>query len=361
LKNDERGKIMIAEPLTREDIISVIEGKGRASRIPNLVQLWVHPTSFGDRQPAVEKLLETYPTDVQRMRFNIPDVFDAPADDPSYRWVNFDDPHAGEQRGIDEVIAIEDMEKQLAGVLADFPDPEYPGLFSDNPAADGRYRLGNWFYFMFERFWSLRGMTNGMMDFYIYPDEVHELFEKMTVFYCRIIERAVEECQIDGIFTSDDLGTQASTFFSPEIFDTFFAPYYKRVIDTCHRLGIHFWLHTCGNIEKFIPRFIELGIDVLHPIQKYTMEEKIIADSFGKDICIFAGFDVQQIIPWGTPEEVRKEVHFMMDTYYRPEGHLMLTAGNGVNEDCSLESLEALLDETFKYGKEICGSVDETV
>jgi len=340
-------------PLLREDIVRVIEGHGAAVRVPNLVQLWVNPTTFGDRQPEVEGLLEKYPQDVQRFRFKFPLVFDAPADDPEYRWVNFDNPRAGEVHGLDEIVAIAEWDTQLEGVLANFPDPEYAGIFPENPPPDGRYRLGQGFVFLFERFWTLRGMTNALIDFYEYPDEVHRLFDKITTFYCRVLERAKAECAIDGFFTSDDLGTQASTFFSPNIFDEFIAPYYKRVIDKCHELGIHFWLHTCGNVETFIPQYIELGVDVLHPIQKYTMDEKNIARKFGDQICIWAGFDVQQIIPWGTPEEVRQEVRFMIDTYYRPDGRLMLTAGNGINQDCPLESLEALLDEVTFYGATI--------
>ena len=96
-----------------------------------------------------------------------------------------------------------------------------------------------------------------------------------------------------------------------------------------------------------------MGLNVIHPIQKYTMDEKVIAEKYGSDICIWAGFDVQQVIPWGTPAEVRDEVRFMMDTYYRPEGKFMLTAGNGINQDCPLESLQALYYEAFKYGTDI--------
>lgn len=108
-----------------------------------------------------------------------------------------------------------------------------------------------------------------------------------------MFERAKTELNLDGVFAFDDLGTQASTFFSPDLFDEFFAPYDKRVIDKAHFLGMHFWLHSCGNIEKLIPKLIDVGVDVLHPIQKYTMQKKKIAEQFGADICIWAGFDVQ--------------------------------------------------------------------
>ena len=62
------------------------------------------------------------------------------------------------------------------------------------------------------------------------------------------------------------------------------------------------------------------------------------------------GFDVQQTIPWGTPEDVRREVRHLIDTYARPEGRFMLTAGNAVKGDCPTESLAALFDESFRYG-----------
>lgn len=341
---------MTDKPLSRDEICSVIEGRGAASRIPNLVHLWVHPQNFGADEAEVHAILERYPLDVQRLRFRMPDLYSAPSDAPEYRWVNYDAPIASVEQGLDERVVIQDW-NQLDSILANFPDWRYAGLFPDNPVPDGRYRVGMWFFCLFERMWSLRGMTNALMDFYTDPEQVHRLFDALTTFYCGVIRRAKAECNIDGIFTSDDLGTQKSTFFSPELFDEFFAPYYKRMIDAAHEVDVHFWLHTCGNVVSLIPRFINLGLDVIHPIQKYTMSEKEIADKYGKDICIWAGFDVQQIIPWGTLEQVRAEVRFMIDTYYRPEGRFMLTAGNGVNQDCPLASLEALMNEIMTYGQ----------
>lgn len=341
---------MLFQPLKKEDIISVIEGNGAASRIPTFIHFWTHPSDFElQKQPEVLNILNNYPQDVQSITFNIPKIYDAPCDDPNYRWVNFDNHNIDENKGLDENIAISDW-SQLDDILKDFPDPNYKQLFNINPEPDGRYRLGTWWYCLFERHWSLRGMTNALMDFYLEPDNVHRLYRALTDFYLVVLERAKIELNIDGLFVSDDLGTQTGPFFSLEIFNEFFKPYYKELIDKAHSLGMHFWLHTCGNIENMLPEFIEIGLDVIHPIQKYTMDEQKIAQKYGNDICIWAGFDVQQIIPWGTPEEVRKEVRFMIDTYYRPEGRLMLTAGNGINGDCPIESLQALFDESFKYG-----------
>ena len=197
-------------------------------------------------------------------------------------------------------------------------------------------------------------MTNALTDYYDYPDQVHRLYRALTDFYLGIIERGSKEQNFDGIFVSDDLGTQTQPFFSPEIFHEFFKPYYKELFDKVHELGMHFWLHTCGDVEEFIPDWIEIGLDVLHPIQKHTMDERHVAATFGDKITIWAGLDVQQVIPWGTPEEVRAEVRYLLDTYWRRgEGRLILTAGNGINEDCTLESLEAFFNEAVIYGSKV--------
>jgi len=289
--------------------------------------------------------------DVQVCGIRIPDVYNAPADDPSYRWSYMDKPNNAQ--ALDQSGFIEDWETQLDPLMADFPSPEYPGLLPEAPPDDGRYRLGTWWYFFFERFWSIRGMEGALTDFYLEPDAVHALFRKLTDFYKRIITRAHDAYGLDGIFTSDDLGTQTSTFFSLATFDEFFAPYYKEVIDHVHSLGMHFWLHTCGNIEAFMPRFIEMGIDVIHPIQKYTMDEKHIAAAYGDQITIWAGFDVQQTIPYGTPEDVRAEVRMMMDAYTRPDGRFMMTFGNNLTPDTPIPSLYAVYEETYRLGTEV--------
>jgi hypothetical protein len=340
-------------PLTREQVISVIEGRADTPRVPLQIHLWVHPPAFGDRQEAVEAILARYPEDVQIVPLAMPALHDAPADAPGYRWLPYDDPYAGQEVALDERVSLPDW-GPLDEVLAHWPSPDYAGLFQWAPPADGRYRLAHWWFGLFERHWSLRGMTNALTDYYLFPDQVHRLFQAITDFYMAAMTRAHEEQSVDGIFTSDDLGTQKAPFFSPTIFRRFFKPYYQQLVAHAHRLGTHFWLHVCGNVEPFVPHWVEMGLDVLHPIQKYTMDEADIAARFGSQLTIFTGLDVQQILPWGTPEDVRREVRFLLDTYWRPgEGRCLLTAGNGINEDCPLGNLEAFYDEAVRYGAKL--------
>lgn len=336
--------------LTKQEVKNVIEGKGAAMRPPILYDLWIGNNVFQWDEKAREEWLSEYPRDIADVFLNIPDLTNAPADDPNYRWSGRDKKNM-DDKGWDARVIIEDWEDEEAEeFFATFPDPDYPGMIPEKKPSDGRYTLGRWWYLLFERHWSLRGMENALTDFYLYPDEVHRLYQKLTDFYMRMMERARKELGVDGFFTSDDLGTQHSPFFSLEIFREFFKPYYKQIIDKAHELGTHFWLHSCGNIELFLPEFIEIGLDVIHPIQKYTMEEQKIAEQFGDKICILAGFDVQQTIPFGTPDDVRKEIRHLLDVYRREDGRLMLTMGNNSTEDWKLDSLQALYEETVAYG-----------
>ncbi len=340
------------QPLSREEIINVIEGKGAAKRVPVILQFWTHPEEFDDRIQEAEKIMADYPQDVQPILMEMPRVFTYPEDDKSYRFAHYDDPYPA-NTPIDSKVVIRDWDEEMEDFLANFPSPEYHGLLPQNPEEDGRYRLGYWWNGLFERLWQMRGMTEALMDFYLNPERIREIFRAFTDFYLRAMERAKIEVGVDGFFMSDDLGTQTNTFFSREIFAEFFLPYYKEIFDKAHELGCHFWLHTCGNVFSFIEDFIAIGLDVIHPIQKYTMEEKEVSEAFGDKICIWAGFDVQRTIPWGSPDEVEQEVQFMLDAYYREEGYLMLTAGNGINGDCSIESLKRLYDSCYRLGSKI--------
>jgi hypothetical protein len=352
------------KPLTRRELISVIEGRSIAHRVPAMIHFWVHANTFGDREKAVLEIMSRYPLDVEFAYFCMPPGFrqQAPKEDATYSWLPYDDPYQGKQVPHDARVAISDWGR-LDEIIEKFPDPDFPAMFGPAPAADGDkpkdrddrpYRLGTWFFCLFERHWSLRGMTNALMDYYTNPKEVHRLFRALTDFYCRVIERAAKERRCDGIWTSDDLGTQTGPFFSVKIFREFFKPYYREMIDAAHANGMHFWMHACGDVTLFVPEWMEVGLDVLHPIQKHCMDERRIAATHGDRITILSGMDVQQVIPWGTPQQVRSEVRFLIDTFWRKgEGRCIISAGNGINQDCPLESLDAFLDETYSYGTRI--------
>ena len=336
--------------LSKQEVKNIIEGRRTTERIPNLCNFWVYSNAFGDREQEIIEWKNSQPYDIDVLYIRMPDVFRGTPEDPEYCWLPAGS--VGQISGaLDSSAYIEDWEDEafVEKMFERFPSADSPSLFPKVELDRRKYIIGTWFFCLFERHWSLRGMQNALTDLYDYPDEVHRLYQKLTDFYMRVMERAKTEYDVDAIFTSDDIGTQNGPFFSLELFRTFFKPYYKQMIDKAHQLGMHFWLHTCGNIEAFLEDFIEIGLDVIHPIQKYTMDEEKIARKYGGRICILAGFDVQKIIPYGTPEEVAAEADHLIDTFWRPDGRFMITMGNGATPDWKLESLEALYREIAEH------------
>lgn len=335
--------------LSREEVISVIEGKGKASRVPMYYHGWINPGVFGEQSKTAAEYLERFPFDFEIVSVRMPDKYNAPADNPSYRFMHRD-PLENEtaSQALDAQTALQ-ME-EIDDMIADFPDADYPALWQNSYGEKNKYRVLYWCYWLFERHWWLRGMENALVDFYEYPEETHKLYNALTDFYIKIILNTKKHHDIDGVFITDDIGTQRAPFFSLQIFREFFKPYYARLIRAAHDAGIHVWLHTCGNVTEFMDDFIEIGFDVIHPIQKYSMDEVETIRKYGGRITILAGLDVQQIIPYGTAEEVRAEVRHIIDTYAREDGRLILTLGNAATSDCSMENLYALLEESVTYG-----------
>ena len=255
-----------------------------------------------------------------------------------------------------------------AGILADWkdlekfvsalPDPDREDLFSDlketaqKAHQEDRYLLFGWWRLFFERPWGLRGMENLLTDYYVNPEQVHHLQEILGDYYLKLLARAVCELNPDGFWTSDDLGHQKQLMMSPRHFREFIKPYYAEIGDFCRQHNLHFWLHSCGDNSAIVEDLIEVGVDIFHPVQKHTMDEKKTAEKYGSKLSFLAGFDVQHILQEGTPADVRREVRFLIDTFDGPDGGMCLAAGNGILPGTPLENIEAFLDEGLSYGRQ---------
>lgn len=266
-----------------------------------------------------------------------------------------------------EYKAKEEKAKDAAGVLANWdyldqfiealPDPDTPEIFEDlysqaeKAHENNRYLIFGWWGLFFERPWGLRGMENLMVDYYLNPQKVHRLNQELCDYYKALIKRAVKELNPDAFWTSDDLGNQEQLMMRPDHFRKFLKPYYREVADVCKENNMHLWLHSCGNNTDILEDLIEAGVDVFHPVQKHTMDEKKVAEEFGGRLTFLVGFDVQHILQEGSPEKVREEVQYLIDVFDRKEGGMCLAAGNGIVSGTPLENIEAFLDEAYQYGK----------
>lgn len=292
------------------------------------------------------------PEDIFMAWYQEPGMAVSPNANPSYRLGYKDSYSDAEKHSIGECTVLLPDWSDLDLFLNDFPDPNETGTFAgverELAHARGRYKLGCWWRVFHERFWAIRGMENLMMDYYDNMDGLKVIGHRVLEFSKRIVDRYAA-LGFDGIFSSDDLGHQTGPMMSPAIFEELYLPLYEELIGYIHAKGMHFWLHSCGDNSSLMEYLITAGLDVFHPVQRGCMGYTETVRDFGGRISFLAGVDVQHLLPEENVEGVRSGVRELIDTFYKPEGGLLLAMGNGIMPGTPLENIEAALTEMALY------------
>lgn len=334
----------IWQPLSRQQVINAVERKS-PERIPLVQAKW-----WG------EGLEEQYGDRLS--------TFDRIPEDVVFGWI---EPIYYPSMGLSWTLELEEGAHDSRAVIDDWakldefieklPDAKEDKRFdelakiAEKAHEEDRYFLFAWWRLFFERPWGIRGMTNLLMDYYLYPKEIHRLHQALCDVYVGYIQRAIRELQPDGFWCSDDLGTQRNLFMKPDTFREFIKPYYQQIGSVLEPAGVHWWLHSCGNNTSILGDLAESGVNVFHPVQKHTMDEKAVAEQYGDQLAFLAGIDVQHVLQEMSPEEVRDEVRFLIDTFDQKGGGMCIAAGNGIVSGTPFENIEAFLDEALAYGK----------
>lgn len=337
------GKRPMGKPLTRDQVRAAIHF-GQPPRPPRAYSLWHNPATLEAHGDAFRALLDGYPDDTINVSMWI-DYWQAPPDDPTYRFafggkVKPDDiPHFA--------YPVIDDWSELDRFLAEFPTAERPdaadGVRRARRSHPDGYVLVSWGHYFHQRLAYLRGIQPLMYDFYDATAELCTVMDRLLDLY-RVWARRAADAGADGVWAGDDLGNQRSLFMRPETFRSLYAPYYEALADALHENGLDFWLHTCGNVTELMDDLIACGVDAIHPIQVGTMDDQAIAARYGGRVAFWIGMDVQQILPFGTLEEVRAHVRQRVHTFNRPDGGLILAAGNAILPDTPLANLHAYVE-----------------
>ena len=204
---------------------------------------------------------------------------------------------------------------------------------------------------IYEFAWALRGMEQFMIDMLTEPEIAAGIMNRLTDFFCEYIRRCMEAAgdKFDMVYTYDDIASQNGLLFSKELWRELVRPCHERLNKVIHSYGKKVMYHSCGAVYPLIGELADNGMDVLNPLQPLAagMDFTKIKTEFGKRLCFHGGIDIQQMLPHGTPDEVRAAVRSAIDRL-GPDGYI-LTSAHHIQADTPVENILAMYDEAVKY------------
>jgi uroporphyrinogen decarboxylase len=200
---------------------------------------------------------------------------------------------------------------------------------------------------------SLRGDEQAMMDLVENPEIVEyclgKLFNLAYENTYRIFEAIPGKVMLT--YVAEDMGGQIDLMFSPRHIRYFLFPGMKQIIDLTHQAGVTVFHHNDGNCSRILPELIELGIDILNPIQWRAagMEREILKQKYGEKIIFHGAVDNQYTLPFGTVDEVRQEVRDNLHVLGRGGGYILAPCHN-IQPITPIENILAMYDEGYSSG-----------
>jgi uroporphyrinogen decarboxylase len=187
-----------------------------------------------------------------------------------------------------------------------------------------------------------------MMDLAMDPSLAQAIIERVEAFYLELDLRIFESVGdlTDIYFIANDVGVQDGLMVSPRVFRKFIRPSLERFIVQAKPYGQRVMYHTCGAVRPLIPDFIDMGVDILNPIQVSAkgMEAAGLKRDFGQDLCFHGALDIQTILSQGTPEQVRAEAKRLCDALGQGGGFI-LAPTNSVMPETPVENILAVYEQ----------------
>ena len=258
-----------------------------------------------------------------------------------------------------EASDVENMGQVKHHPLADWskldsyspPDPKDPFYFDrlDDTMKDAedRYVVVTSHFNLFERLDMLHGFSETLVDLYQEPEKCEKTLDMILEWkleHWGELHRRFGD-RVNGLFVTDDWGTQRSTFISRDMFEEFFAPRYRKMVRAVHDNGWHLMFHSCGRVNNFIPLFIDIGVDVMNIQQPQLYGIKTMGELAAGKICFLTTADIQKTLPAGNLDEIRSEITELVENWSTPDGGFIVF-NYGMGEAIGVS--EEITEEMFR-------------
>lgn len=349
----------------RENIIGLFRRTGferlmpEYSMVPDLQKrfdAYCRQTGYEPPAPAFVSI-PGVPVDVPRSADFWQQFYDRPFKDGTY----FDEYGVAWEPGSEACFHMRHMVHPLepAGSLEElerYPYPTYAGEPTREMLeavarghAQGKFCMGGMQCTVWETAWYTRGMEALMMDMLEEPELADCVLDKVT-------ENAVHRAQafaragVDGLYLGDDVGMQHTGMMSLPLYRRFLKPRLKRVIDAARaiRPDLIVLYHSCGYVRPYIDDLIEVGVDVLNPVQPESMEFRELYETYRGRLSFCGVLGTQTLMPFGTAQEVREATFAAMD-FVGPQGGLLACPTHVMEPEVPLENVIAYLEACRDY------------
>jgi uroporphyrinogen decarboxylase len=258
---------------------------------------------------------------------------------------------------IPDATTIKELEKYP---WPDMDDPYRVALVKEQAkklAKDNQYAImaTPWLMFPFERAFGMQGMDKFLLNLAMIPDFAEALLKKNTELCKTLLGHFLDECgeNIDIIKIGDDLGTQERLLISPRMYRQMLKPLHAEIIELIKQhTKAKIFFHSDGDIFDLIEDFIEIGVDILNPIQTSAGKMSDLAGLKARyqGRMVFCGaIDTQKVLPFGTPEDVRQEVKRVINLLGQG-GEYMLASVHTIMNEVPPENILAMVDAVEEFG-----------
>jgi len=192
----------------------------------------------------------------------------------------------------------------------------------------------------FERLQFLRGTESVFMDLAYDTPELRQTLAMVHEFYALDVSWWAKT-NVDGVFLMDDWGTNQALLINPDMWRAIFKPLYREYCEIIHKAGKFVFFHSDGNIEAIYPDLVEIGVDALNS-QLFCMDIEELGRRHRGKITFWGEIDRQHVLPFGTPEDVRKAVRRIRQSLWDPRGGVIAQCEWG--KDNSRENISTVFD-----------------